>query len=62
MNYPRPGTEAESPRRLQVGRRARRGLVAGYIHDLSERHRDHERPERVLAEPPPAVLNRLSPR
>ena len=52
MNDPRPGTEAESPRRLQLDRRARRGLVAGYIHELSERHRDHEQPERIMAEPP----------
>jgi hypothetical protein len=52
MTEPRPATEAESPRLTQAGRRARRGLVAGYIHELSERHRDHHQPERVLAEPP----------
>lgn len=51
MNEPRPTTDAEARQRLQLNRRARRGLVAGYIHELSERHRDHEQPERVIAEP-----------
>lgn len=52
MSEPRPASETtEPPQRLQLGRRARRGLVAGYIHELSERHRDHEQPEQFLAEP-----------
>jgi hypothetical protein len=27
-------------KRLRVKRRAKRGLIAGYIHGLSQRHRD----------------------
>jgi hypothetical protein len=52
MTEPRPATEAESRQRLQLNRRARRGLVAGYIHELSERHRDHEQAEQVMADSP----------
>lgn len=52
MTEPRTATEIESRQRLQLNRRARRGLVAGYIHELSERHRDHEEPVQVMADSP----------
>jgi hypothetical protein len=29
----------EEARRLQLGRRVKRGIVASYIHELSARHR-----------------------
>ena len=29
--------------RLRAERRAQRGVVAGYVHELSERHNGHER-------------------
>jgi hypothetical protein len=31
-------TQTESERRLRLRRRAKRGLVASYIHELSARH------------------------
>jgi hypothetical protein len=34
----------ESARRTAVRRRAKRGLVAGYIHEISARHGAAERP------------------
>jgi hypothetical protein len=37
MNEARPTREADSPRPLRAQRRAA-GLVAQYIHELSERH------------------------
>jgi hypothetical protein len=43
----------EAARRLDTRRRARRGLVAGYIHELSARHADAAlRPERPAAPRP----------
>jgi hypothetical protein len=39
MTEHRP-TDAESTRRAEQGRRIKRGIVAGYIHELSERHND----------------------
>jgi hypothetical protein len=30
--------------RLQRRRRAKRGVVAGYVHELSQRHRNSEQP------------------
>jgi hypothetical protein len=39
MNDVRSAPELDAVRRLQVRRRATRGLVAGYMHELSERHR-----------------------
>ena len=43
-------TEArEAAQRLATRRRARRGLVAGYIHELSARHAaDHATRERAV--------------
>jgi hypothetical protein len=35
----------ESARDLQLRRRAKRGLVASYIHELSDRHNGHDRRE-----------------
>ena len=34
----RSSVQADAVRRIQATRRARRGLVAGYIHALSARH------------------------
>ena len=42
---PRRTAQTEAVKRLQAGRRASRGLVAGYIHQLSARHIE-PRPER----------------
>ena len=36
----------EAAQRVATGRRARRGLVAGYIHELSARHADDARRDR----------------
>ena len=38
MQDTRPTPPAESARRTAVRRRAMRGLLAGYIHELSVRH------------------------
>jgi hypothetical protein len=38
MNQPRTPTDRATAKRLQVRRRAKRGLVAGYIHEISGRH------------------------
>jgi hypothetical protein len=45
-------TDADPTRRLQQKRRVKRGIVAGYIHELSERHNDsrEEAPVEELAE------------
>jgi hypothetical protein len=37
MNAPRPETDTVSARKRKV-RRAKRGLIAGYIHEISGRH------------------------
>ena len=44
--------ETEATRRVQQHRRIKRGIVAGYIHELSERHSDtrDEAPTEELAE------------
>ena len=41
----------EAAQRLAARRRARRGLVAGYIHELSARHAQDARRLERLAEP-----------
>ena len=51
MQNPSPTEVREAAQRLDTRRRARRGLVAGYIHELSARHADDARLER----PRPAV-------
>jgi hypothetical protein len=33
-----PATRDESAKRIAVRRRAKRGLIAGYIHEISGRH------------------------
>jgi hypothetical protein len=51
MNEPRTPKGLEPEKRLQLRRRAKRGLVAGYIHELSERHNGgHPRPTLRAAE------------
>ena len=46
MQNPSPTEVREAAQRLATRRRARRGLVAGYIHELSARHADDARVER----------------
>ena len=45
-------TDVEAARRIQRKRRVKRGIVAGYIHELSERHNDslEETPDEQLVE------------
>jgi hypothetical protein len=38
MNQPRTSKDRTTARRLQVRRRAKRGLIASYIHEISGRH------------------------
>ena len=50
MTETRTPVEAPSPRRIQQHRRIKRGIVASYIHQISERHNDdlaHEATEAV---------------
>jgi hypothetical protein len=47
-----PAAAVESAKRKAVRRRAKRGLVAGYIHEISGRHAAAVRPLRP-AEPAP---------
>jgi hypothetical protein len=50
MQNPSTTQARDAARRLSTHRRARRGLVAGYIHELSARHADAApRPERPAA-------------
>ena len=63
MQNPTPTEVREAAQRLASRRRARRGLVAGYIHELSARHADdaratHARPPvygRTIAKPEPTA-------
>ena len=43
MQNPSTTEVRDAARRLDTRRRARRGLVAGYIHELSARHADDAR-------------------
>jgi hypothetical protein len=43
----------ESAKRIAVRRRAKRGLVAGYIHELSARHGSAVARPKPAAEPAP---------
>ena len=43
MQNPTTTEVREAAQRLDTRRRARRGLVAGYIHELSARHADDAR-------------------
>ena len=47
MQNPSTTEVREAAQRLASRRRARRGLVAGYIHELSARHADDARRERT---------------
>jgi hypothetical protein len=38
MNEPSTPVDLDTARPLQLRRRVKRGIVASYIHDLSERH------------------------
>jgi hypothetical protein len=38
MNEPRTPVDVDAVRPLQLRRRVKRGIVASYIHELSERH------------------------
>ena len=56
MNDQRMQAEIAEARRLQLKRRVKRGIVAGYIHELSARHQEDtaRRPEpreRLIASP-----------
>ena len=52
MQDTRTSAPVESAKRLAVRRRAKRGLVAGYIHELSARHGAAVRPQPAV-EPAP---------
>jgi hypothetical protein len=54
-----PATTAESEKRTAVRRRAKRGLVAGYIHEISGRHATPATPQPApeLAPQPSAGLS-----
>jgi hypothetical protein len=41
MSETRTPAEATSARRVKQHRRIKRGIVASYIHELSERHNDN---------------------
>ena len=45
MQDTRTSAPVESAKRLAVRRRAKRGLVAGYIHEISGRHAAAVRPQ-----------------
>jgi hypothetical protein len=51
MQSPSPIEVREAAQRLATRRRARRGLVAGYIHELSARHADDARAQRSRPAP-----------
>jgi hypothetical protein len=55
---PPAGDSAARSRRKQLKRRAKRGIVATYIHEISQRHNDAAKAkpdsETVLTEPVPA--------
>ena len=55
MQNPTPLEVRAREQRLASRRRARRGLVAGYIHELSARHAAAPRGERTV-QPAAAVL------
>ena len=61
MQDTRTTPPAESARRTAVRRRAKRGLLAGYIHELSVRHSPAhaERPPQPPSEPVREVTARV---
>jgi hypothetical protein len=50
MTETRTPVEAPSTRRIQQHRRVKRGVVASYIHQISERHNDDAADERLATE------------
>jgi hypothetical protein len=50
MNEPRPQEDVVSARRRKV-KRAKRGLIAGYIHEISGRHNGARSVVEGVAEP-----------
>ena len=50
MTETRTPAETPSARRQQQHRRIKRGIVASYIHQISERHNDAAAEERLEAE------------
>jgi hypothetical protein len=49
-----PAAAAEAAKRKAVRRRAKRGLVAGYIHEISARHAAAPRQQPAEPAPQPA--------
>jgi hypothetical protein len=45
MDTARDAADPTAQKRLQIQRRAKRGLVASYIHGLSVRHGEGSRPD-----------------
>jgi hypothetical protein len=58
MEETRARAETDEQRRRQLRRRAKRGLVAGYIHELSARHRTTGRDAERRADRPLRPLSR----
>ena len=50
MTETRTPVESPSTRRIQQHRRIKRGIVASYIHQISERHSDAAADGRLAAE------------
>jgi hypothetical protein len=50
MTETRTPAESPSTRRVQQHRRIKRGIVASYIHQISERHNEAAADERLAAE------------
>ena len=50
MTETRTPANAPSARHIQQHRRVKRGIVASYIHQISERHNDDAADERLAAE------------
>ena len=50
MTETRTPVQVPSPRRTQQHRRIKRGIVASYIHQISERHNDDAADERLATE------------
>jgi hypothetical protein len=57
MQNPTPTEVRASEQRLASRRRARRGLVAGYIHELSARHADDAR---AMRQRPPVYARTIA--
>jgi hypothetical protein len=54
MQDTRTAAPVESAKRIAVRRRAKRGLVAGYIHEISGRHGSAPAPKPAEPAPQPA--------